>query len=289
MFLKITSFAACCNICFSVFSQGSNIRTFLSSVFTLGLASMQQMFEQHNFLVSFCPMFCLFTFCAWHIRSIWEIDACMLLCGNGKNQSRGQNTGRQNAKGKGRGKPTYEPSQPRNPLTQPSKWNSRSCKMRPKHNTKQGSLRLFRKQLGSKCRSPWTRWMDCAYMPSSRVDGRRRCQLCWKDVVPDVLRRIGYTQAPCAIVTTQIGPSNRTSRRWTHRKNRRWCRQQAYQPSIFIFRRCECQTAQYCYVDGPRFAQSERPGSCTQLTRLLIRLRPFGFLNRFRIAMLCNL
>ena len=70
MFLKITSSAACCNICFSVFSQGSNIRTFLSSVFTHGLASMQQMFEQHNFLVSFCPMFCLFTFCVWHIRSI---------------------------------------------------------------------------------------------------------------------------------------------------------------------------------------------------------------------------
>jgi len=39
------------------------------------------------------------------------------LCGNGKNQGRGQNAGRQNFKGKGRGKHAQEPSQPSNPLT----------------------------------------------------------------------------------------------------------------------------------------------------------------------------
>ena len=117
MSLKITSFMACCNICFSIFNERGNIRNFLRSVFTHGLASMQLMSEQRIFLVAFLPMFCLFTFCVWHISKHMRNRLMHALCGVGKNQGRGQNTGRQNSKGKGRGKPAYEPSQPSNPLT----------------------------------------------------------------------------------------------------------------------------------------------------------------------------
>ena len=200
--LKITSFVACYNLCFSIFFERGNIRTSLSSVFTHGLASMQLMLE-HIFLVVHLSMFCLFTFCVWHISKHMRNRLMHALCGNGKNQGRGQNTGRQNLKGKGRGKHAQEPSQPSNPLT-----------------TLQVEQQILQdaaeRQYKAKVREalPEAAWIKNAAV---LVPGEWKARACHpheltaaggvsyvgKELVPDVLRRIGYTQAPCAIVTTQ--------------------------------------------------------------------------------------
>ena len=81
MSLKITSFVACCNLCFSIFNKRGNIRTFLSSVFTHCLASMQLMSEHRIFLVAHLSMFCLFTFCVWHISKHMRNRLMHALCG----------------------------------------------------------------------------------------------------------------------------------------------------------------------------------------------------------------
>ena len=105
--------------------------------------------------------------------------------------------------GKGRGKHAYEPSQPSNPLT-----------------TLQVEQQILQdaaeRQYKTKVREalPEAAWIKNAAV---LVPGEWTARACHpheltaaggvsyvgKDLVPDVLRRIGYTQAPCAIVTTQ--------------------------------------------------------------------------------------
>ena len=201
--LKIMSVAACCNFCFSVMCESNYIRNFLSSMLFHSFDVLHKIFEQRQFMMIFLPMVCLSTFCVWHLSRHLRSRLMHTLCGNGKNQGKGRSAGKQGTKGKGRGQPSSEPPPPVNPLI-----------------TLQAEQQILQnaadKQYKAKVREalPEAAWIKNAAV---LVPGEWTARACHpheltaaggvsyvgKDLVPDVLGRIGYTQAPCAIVTTQ--------------------------------------------------------------------------------------